>query len=95
MGKYVALKGVVFFQPLLSSTGDGCLSVCGNYLEIQMIDMEKFVCRYHVHYVVAAGLVLTGQGLGFVAFVMKYPSVLIQLITFSLCSAIGQVTLSL
>jgi len=37
------------------------------------------------------GLVLTGEGLGFMGFVVKYPSVLIQLITFSLCSAIGQV----
>jgi len=56
--------------------------------------MEEFVCRYHVHYVAAAGLVFTGEGLRFVAFTVIYPSVLIQLITFSLCSAIGQVALS-
>ena len=43
-------------------------------------------------YAVAVGLLLTGEGLRFVEFVAKYPSVLIQLITFSLCSAIGQVT---
>ena len=46
-------------------------------------------------YIVAAGLLFTGEGLRFIAFVAKYPSILIQLITFSLCSAIGQVTLSL
>jgi len=45
-------------------------------------------------YVVVVGLLFTGEGLRFIAFVVKYPSVLIQLITFSLCSAIGQVTLT-
>jgi len=48
-----------------------------------------------VCYVIVAGLLFTGEGLGFFAFVAKYPSVLIQLITFAICSAIGQVTSSL
>jgi len=60
-----------------------------------VIDVEEFVCRYCMLYIVAAGLVFTGEGIGFLGFVVKYPSVLIQLITFSLCSAIGQVTFSL
>ena len=45
-----------------------------------------------VYVSVAVGLLITGEGLGFVSFVTKYPSVLVQLITFSLCSAIGQVS---
>jgi len=58
-------------------------------------DADGFVCRCHVCYIPGAGLVFTGEGLDFVSFVVKYPSVLIQLISFSLCSAIGQVTFSL
>lgn len=36
------------------------------------------------------GLTVSGEGVEFILFATKYPSVLLQLITFSICSAIGQ-----
>ena len=38
-----------------------------------------------------SGLVLTGEGLEFITFAVKYPEVLLQMLTFSICSAVGQV----
>ena len=38
------------------------------------------------------GLAVTGEGLGFSNFAMRYPWVIVQMLTFSLASAVGQVS---
>ena len=42
--------------------------------------------------VLVSGLLATGEGLEFLSFSFKYPWVIVQLVLFSLCSAIGQVS---
>jgi len=42
--------------------------------------------------VLLPALVLTGEAVAFVVFAAKYPVVLFNLLSFSLCSAVGQVS---
>lgn len=42
-----------------------------------------------------SGLLVSGEGIAFLGFVQRFPSVLIKMVTFGLASAIGQVLLVL
>ena len=44
-----------------------------------------------MHIAILSALVVTGEGWEFTAFAIKYPEVLLQMLVFSLSSAVGQV----
>ena len=52
-----------------------------------MMAMNKYSCVY-----LALALLATGEGLEFVSFIQRHPDVVWQLATFSVASALGQVS---
>ena len=52
-----------------------------------MLAMNKYSCVY-----LALALLATGEGWEFVSFIQRHPSVVWQLATFSIASALGQVS---
>lgn len=41
-----------------------------------------------------SGLIVTGEGIAFLGFMQRFPSVLLKMFTFGLASAVGQVSKS-
>ena len=54
-----------------------------------MSAMNKWSCGY-----LAVALLATGEGLEFLSFIQRHPAVIWQLATFSVASALGQVSLT-
>ena len=52
-----------------------------------MLAMNKWSCVY-----LTLALLITGEGLEFISFIQRHPGVVWQLVTFSIASALGQVS---
>ena len=76
--------------------GIGKYSILSNltYTRIRRCLFNKVVTsggKYFLCFFSVTALLVTGEGMEFLAFAFKYPEVLVQMLTFSISSAIGQV----
>jgi len=78
---------------LLSLTLDGLTGVVQEHMRAEhRTSMYPMMINANVWSIFYLGiaLLLTGEGVAFTAFAMRYPHVLLQMVAFSCCSAVGQ-----
>ena len=90
-----SLFGVGELLLLVSLTCDGLTGAVQERMKLEhgtksghmMLAMNKWSCGY-----LAIAILASGEGLEFLGFIQRHPTVLWQLASFSVASALGQVT---